>query len=87
MANAVVVAYSTKGHSLCSMCYRFGNILFTGDTILEGTIGRQDLFGSSPADMKNSLLKIQKIPFKVAYPGHGKTMDNELVNGIINFYI
>lgn len=86
MSGNEVAAYTTKGHSLCSMCYMFGDILFTGDTILEGTIGRQDLYGGSSENMEKSLLKIRKIPFKVAYPGHGKPLDFELVNGIINFY-
>ena len=82
-----ITAYSTSGHSICSMCYSVGEYLFTGDTILQGTVGRVDLYGGSMKNLIDSLLKIQKIPFKLALPGHGDKMDSELVNGIINFYV
>lgn len=86
IGDIVIEAYSTEGHSLCSMCYKVGNNLFTGDTILQGTIGRTDLYGSSRSELQRSLLKIKRIPFEWALPGHGERMDRSLVNGIINFY-
>ena len=50
------------------------NIMFTGDFIFEGTIGRIDLEGGSTIDMKNSLVKIKKYDGGIKiYPGHGNS--------------
>ena len=82
-----IVAYLTKGHSMCSLCYKIGDVLFTGDTILEGTVGRCDLYGGSQIELEKSLLKINKLPIRIAYPGHGVPMDKTLIDGVINMYI
>lgn len=81
-----VTAYKTTGHSQCSMCYLVGDTLFTGDTILEGTIGRTDLCGGSSKEMINSLLKVKKLQFESAMPGHGEELSRDMVLGIVNFY-
>lgn len=46
----------TPGHTLGSICYRFGNVLFTGDTVFGGGCGR--LFEGSPEQMFESLKSI-----------------------------
>ena len=49
------------------------NIMFTGDFIFKGTIGRMDLPGGSYKDMQESLNKISKYDRNIKiYPGHGE---------------
>ncbi len=49
------------------------SVLFSGDVLFAGSIGRTDLPGGSPADMLNSLrTKVLPLPDSVAVlPGHG----------------
>ena len=65
----------TPGHSSDSVTYYFykEHIMFVGDFIFEGNIGRCDLEGGSMADMMNSIEKIKKYPDDtVIYSGHGE---------------
>ncbi len=68
---------STPGHTPGSVCYSFhdspdAEILFTGDTLFAGAIGRYDFSYSSKKDLKNSLEELFKFPEKTAiFPGHG----------------
>ena len=66
----------TPGHTSDSLTFYFKeeNIMFTGDFLFYGTIGRCDLKTSSIIDMRNSLTKISKYPDNIIiYPGHGKS--------------
>lgn len=57
----------TPGHSRDSVCYRYKNALFTGDTVFVGCIG----FCRSPKTMADSLEKILALPDElVIYSGH-----------------
>lgn len=62
----------TKGHTLDSVTFYFkeDKIMFTGDFIFKGTIGRTDLNGSN-IEMIKSIEKIKKYPNAKIYPGHG----------------
>lgn len=62
----------TPGHSKGSSCYQVGNVLFTGDTLFAGDIGRTDLYGGSYPQIKASLMKLAALEgdYQV-YPGHG----------------
>lgn len=66
------IVLHTPGHTEGSVCYIFGDYMFTGDTLFKGTIGRTDFFGGNVEDMKNSLRRLKRYPgeFKL-YPGHG----------------
>ena len=64
----------TKGHTSDSVTYYFKdyNIMFVGDFIFEGSIGRMDLPTGSIIEMKKSLDKIKKYDKNITiYPGHG----------------
>ena len=63
----------TPGHTPGGLCYRVGNHVFTGDTLMAGKIGRVDLPGSSPQQMLLSLHgQLLMLPDNtVVYPGHG----------------
>jgi len=63
----------TPGHSKGSISILCGDILFTGDCLFEGAIGRTDIpessFNELSASIKN---KIMKLPEHIKiYPGHG----------------
>ncbi len=48
----------TPGHTPGSVCLECGELLFTGDTLFAGDIGRTDLPGGNDEQMKNSLQKL-----------------------------
>ncbi|MCX8197494.1 MAG: MBL fold metallo-hydrolase [Candidatus Micrarchaeota archaeon] len=66
--------YHTPGHTEGSICiYDKGTgLLFSGDTkFAEGMVGRTDLGGNEKA-LLESLALIEKIPYRLLCPGHGK---------------
>lgn len=65
----------TPGHSMGGVClfFRDEKILFTGDTLFNGSIGRTDLMGGSFETLISSINQ-KIIPLGddvVVYPGHG----------------
>lgn len=86
-----VKVYHTPGHTKGSVTYYFEKekAIFFGDTIIEYSIGRTDLYSSSSSDMKRSLAYIKEIPFKDddnCYFGHGESM-NYLMLKTYNQYL
>ena len=66
----------TPGHKEDSITiyFRREKVMFTGDFIFKGTIGRMDLPGGSKKEMINSLEKIKKYDKNIKiYPGHGES--------------
>jgi len=63
----------TPGHSLGGICLKTGNIVFVGDTLFQGSIGRTDFPGGSYKQLINSIKdKLLCLDDEViAYPGHG----------------
>jgi hydroxyacylglutathione hydrolase len=63
----------TPGHTPGSVCYVMDNLLFSGDTLFQGSIGRMDLPGGSEEDMRSSLTdRLARLDDgMVVYPGHG----------------
>ncbi|MEG1932040.1 MAG: MBL fold metallo-hydrolase, partial [Pygmaiobacter sp.] len=49
---------TTPGHTPGSVCIRCGDLLFTGDTLFCGDIGRTDLAGGSYTEIQKSLKKL-----------------------------
>lgn len=49
---------ATPGHSAGSVCLLCAELLFTGDTLFAGDIGRTDLAGSDADAMRQSLAKL-----------------------------
>lgn len=75
----------TPGHTLGSIClWEQDNILlFTGDTLFCGSVGRCDLEHSSEELLQASLRKLIALPKNTKiYPGHGPptTLANELLH-------
>lgn len=79
---------ATPGHTSGSVCLLCGNVLFSGDTLFCGDIGRTDLETGSMPQMNASLCRLAaKVPDEVqVLPGHGpfSTMGQEKEN---NYYL
>lgn len=64
----------TPGHSRGSVSFYCAeeNILFTGDTLFKGSIGRTDFPGGSMFQIISSLRELAQLPdTTIVYPGHG----------------
>ena len=65
----------SPGHSPGSVCYFLPEkkVLFTGDTLFEGSIGNLNLPTSRPKQMWESLRKLSRLPPDTRIvPGHGR---------------
>lgn len=71
---------ATPGHTKGGVSYQVENVLFTGDTLFAGSVGRTDLYGGSFMDISASVRRLAALPgdYKVL-PGHGpaSTLENE----------
>ena len=75
----------TPGHTRGSCCFACENenVMFTGDTLFNGSIGRCDLYGGDYDTMLLSLRKLKSLNQNyTVYPGHGDstTLDDEKAN-------
>ena len=75
----------TPGHTSDSITFYFKeeNIMFTGDFIFRGTIGRTDLPTGNELEMMQSINMIKKYNKNIIiYPGHGNdtTLEYEISN-------
>lgn len=72
----------TPGHTMGSVCYMFGGMLFTGDTLFKGSAGTTD-FGGSEEAIQKSLRMLYDLPgdYEI-YPGHDEfsTLQDEREN-------
>lgn len=67
----VFTVMHTPGHTRGSVCYITEDVMFSGDTIFAGSIGRTDMPDGSTMDMLKSLTKIVNIEKNlVIYTGH-----------------
>ncbi|MEE1610166.1 MBL fold metallo-hydrolase [Microvirga sp. CF3016] len=67
-----VECIATPGHTKGSVCFRLGDHLFTGDTLLPNGAGRTDLPGGSVAQIQESIQLLANLPDHLTmYPGHG----------------
>lgn len=76
----------TPGHTVDCVTYYFykEKIMFTGDFLFKGNIGRTDLETGNMEQMFSSLNKIKKYKNIDIYPGHGciTNLDEEKINNI-----
>lgn len=72
-ADMVFKVLYTPGHSEGGICFLIDNILFSGDTLFKGSIGRTDFPSSNMAEMRESLDRLCTLPDEtIVYPGHGE---------------
>ena len=70
----------TPGHSVGSLCILYKDILFSGDTLFMGSIGRTDMVTGSYSEIIHSLEKLKALKFNYyVLPGHGpqSSLDDE----------
>lgn len=76
---------ATPGHTAGSVCIRYRNLLFTGDTLFAGSIGRTDLYSGDEEQMIQSLVLLSKLSHDLhVLPGHGPdtTIGRELIRNL-----
>lgn len=69
-----IEALHTPGHTEGSTCFYIPaeGVLFTGDVLFAGAVGRVDLPGGDPRQMEASLRRVAALPAGTRlYPGHG----------------
>jgi hydroxyacylglutathione hydrolase len=72
LGNEKIKVIYTPGHTKGSCCYLTGKYLFSGDTLMNGAIGRTDLPTGSPEDMIHSMERLYLLQNDIIiYPGHG----------------
>ena len=80
LGNLSIDVLRTPGHTPGSVTLRVEDVLFTGDTLFNGSCGRTDFPGGSYAEMQRSLKRLADLPgdYRV-YPGHegSTTLDYE----------
>ena len=84
-AGYTIEVISTTGHTDedVSFYFRDEGVMFTGDFLFKGTIGRYDFDNSDLIAMQNSIKLIKTFdPKTKLYPGHGDitTLNSELKN-------
>ena len=67
-----VTVFHTPGHTAGSCCYAVGNLLFSGDTLFENSIGRTDFPTGDPMTMRLTLQRLLALEGEyTVLPGHG----------------
>ncbi|UVI34522.1 MBL fold metallo-hydrolase [Brevibacterium spongiae] len=85
-AGLTITAMAAPGHTEGSMLLRVSDgdeeIIFTGDVVFAGAIGRVDLPGGDAQAMAESLRAFATLPDVPIYPGHGpaSTVGHELAS-------
>jgi len=77
----------TPGHSPGGICLVGGDVVFTGDTVFAGSVGRTDFPGGDISALKRSFAVIMSLPSETGIlPGHGEpsTVKHEKEN---NFFM
>lgn len=69
----------SPGHSPGSVLFHGQGLLFTGDTLFCGDVGRSDLPGGDGDELRRSLARIRELPPEtIVLPGHGPASVLEL---------
>lgn len=76
VASFDVQVLHTPGHKEDCLCYYLPaeGVLFSGDTLFYGSVGRTDLPGGDMVELLQSLHELMQLPAAtVVYPGHGES--------------
>lgn len=65
----------TPGHTCGSVCYRFENDIYSGDTLFCGSVGRWDFETGSMQQLRDSVVNLlETLPEELnVHPGHGES--------------
>ena len=71
--NAALTVMETPGHTRGGVCYIGEDVLFSGDTLFAGSIGRTDLPDGDMTVLRRSLTRLAALDGDyTVYPGHGE---------------
>lgn len=71
--NIKLTTIHTPGHTIGSCCFVGEDVIFSGDTLFEGSIGRTDFPGGSYEEMMKSLSQLMTYDDDMkVLPGHGE---------------
>ena len=75
LGNHTIKVIETPGHTKGGLCFLVGDLLFTGDTLFQGSVGRTDFIGGDMGEIINSInSKLLPLGDEVkVFPGHGPT--------------
>jgi len=75
----VLEVIHTPGHTQGSICLHepYLGVLFSGDTVFCGDVGRTDLPTSDGAALVRSLRKLAGLRLRSLYPGHGPSAEED----------
>ena len=72
LGNSKIRVIHTPGHTTGGICLYSDGVLISGDTLFYRSIGRTDFKGGNFSTLKDSILKLYKLPDNtIVYPGHG----------------
>ncbi len=73
LGNKEIRVIHTPGHTIGGLCFLHGDILISGDTLFEGSIGKIDhMTGDMELEIMSIKEKLMPLDDKVkVYPGHG----------------
>lgn len=83
LGNCSFRVWHTPGHTVGGICLVGEQVIFTGDTLFAGSIGRSDFPGGNSRLLQDSLRKLMSIAGdRTVYAGHGPatTLNNERQN-------
>lgn len=73
LGNHTIKVLETPGHTKGGLCFVVENMVFTGDTLFQGSVGRSDFIGGNGLELVESI-KAKLLPLGddvEVYPGHG----------------
>lgn len=74
LADAEFLVLETPGHTPGCVCLQAEDVIFTGDTLFAGSIGRTDFPGGDWDTICSSLIRLSELPENLSvYPGHGES--------------
>lgn len=73
VGDVTLTVMETPGHTRGGVCYLGEDVLFSGDTLFAGSIGRTDLPGGDMTVLRRSLARLAALDGDyTVYPGHGE---------------
>ena len=71
-----LLAIETPGHTRGSVCFYDADakVLFSGDTLFKGAVGRHDLASGDKQELAGSIALLSGLDAKMLFPGHGQAL-------------
>ena len=73
LGELAITVVATPGHTPGSVCYLHEDVVFTGDTLFQGSVGRYDLpGGDGDLEIRSIKTRLLTLPSETrVLPGHG----------------